>query len=274
MINYTLHPNIILCGDCEEVLEVFPNNCIDLIITSPPYTNQRKDTYGGTAPEKYIDWFLPKSKEFLRVLKPTGTFILNIKEKVSNGERNTYVIELILALRKQGWLWTEEYIWYKKTTTPGKWPNRFRDVWERCLQFNKSRQFKMYQDNVMITPSVATIERAGRLTEIDKIRYTSDTGSGYGRNIEKCCDRKMVYPSNVLHLASESNNRGHPAAFPVSLPEWFIKLFTKENDIVMDPFMGSGSSMIAAKRNNRDYVGIEIKPEYCKLGEQRIKEGK
>jgi site-specific DNA-methyltransferase (adenine-specific) len=73
----------------------------------------------------------------LRVLKPTGTFILNIKEKVVNGERSTYAIELILAMKKQGWLWTEELIWHKKNCYPGKWPNRFRDAWERLLQFNK-----------------------------------------------------------------------------------------------------------------------------------------
>src|SRR5271157_5573537 len=98
MINYTLCLNNIICGDCEDILKVFPENSIDLIVTSPPYANQRKKTYGGTDPNHYVDWFLPKSKEFLRVLKSDGTFILNFKENVTNGERNTYVIELILAL--------------------------------------------------------------------------------------------------------------------------------------------------------------------------------
>ena len=127
--------NTIICGDCEKVLDDFPDNCIDLIITSPPYADSRKKTYGGIHPNKYVEWFLPKSKEFLKVLKPKGTFILNIKERVQNGERHTYVIELILEMRKQGWLWTEEFIWFKKNCYPGKWPNRFRDSWERCIQF-------------------------------------------------------------------------------------------------------------------------------------------
>jgi DNA modification methylase len=101
-------------GDCLEVLRKFPDNTFDLIVTSPPYADKRKHTYGGVPPEKYVGWFVPRSAQFLRVLKPSGTFILNIKEKVENGERHTFVIELILALRQQGWLWTEEFIWHKR----------------------------------------------------------------------------------------------------------------------------------------------------------------
>jgi len=140
----------VIIGDCEKVLKRFPSNCIDLIFTSPPYSNNRPKTYGGIKPNEYVEWFLPKSEEFLRVLKPTGTFILNIKERVVNSERHTYVLELILEMRRQGWLWTEEYIWHKKNSYPGKWPNRFRDGWERLLQFNKNKKFNMYQKDVMI----------------------------------------------------------------------------------------------------------------------------
>lgn len=105
----------VIHGDCGDVLKRIPSDSIDLIITSPPYADQRKHTYGGIPPDQYVEWFLQRSSEFKRVLKPSGSFVLNIKEKVKNGERHTYVIELILALRKQGWLWTEEYIWHKKT---------------------------------------------------------------------------------------------------------------------------------------------------------------
>ena len=134
--------NTIICGDNQEVLRTFPDNCIDLIITSPPYAEARKNVYGGVNPNKFVEWFLPKSEQFLRVLKPDGTFILNIKERVVAGQRHTYVIELILEMKKQGWLWTEEFVWHKKNCYPGKWPNRFRDAWERCLQFNKTKNFK------------------------------------------------------------------------------------------------------------------------------------
>src|SRR5690606_17432155 len=143
---------------------------IDLIITSPPYADQRKKIYGGVAPDKYVEWFLPFSRELLRVLKPDGTFILNIKEKVQSGERHTYVIELILEMRKQGWLWTEEFIWCKKNSFPGKWPNRFRDSWERLLQFNKQSQFNMYQDEVRIPIGDWSKTRLKNLSATDKIR--------------------------------------------------------------------------------------------------------
>ncbi len=130
--------NRIIQGDCGEILKNWPDNSIDLIFTSPTYADQRAKTYGGIKPNEYVNWFLPKTEQFLRVLKPTGTFILNIKERVIKGERHTYVIELILKMREQGWLWTEEFMWHKKNSYPGKWPNRFRDSWERLLQFNKN----------------------------------------------------------------------------------------------------------------------------------------
>ncbi len=123
----------IISGDCIEALTHFESGHFDLIVTSPPYADQRKTTYGGIKADDYHSWFLQRSSEFLRVLKPTGTFILNIKEKVQDGERHTYVLELILSLRKQGWLWTEEFIWHKKNCHPGKWPNRFRGAWENRL---------------------------------------------------------------------------------------------------------------------------------------------
>lgn len=105
-------------GDSREQLKLLPDDSVDLIITSPPYADQRKNTYGGIHPNEYVGWFLPISEQLLRVLKPSGTFILNIKEKVVGGERSTYVIELILEMRKQGWLWTEELIWHKKIVIP------------------------------------------------------------------------------------------------------------------------------------------------------------
>ena len=173
----------IIQGDCKDVLKIIDTDSIDLIVTSPPYADRRENTYGGIKPEKYVDWFLPISEQLLRILKPTGAFILNIKEKAESGERHTYVIELILELRKQGWLWTEEFIWHKKNCYPGKWPNRFRDAWERCLQFNKTKRFKMYQEEVMIPVGDWANGRLKNLSKTDKIRDNSRSGSGFGKNV-------------------------------------------------------------------------------------------
>ena len=122
-------------GDCKFELANVEDNSVDLVFTSPPYADQRKKTYGGIHPNKYVEWFLPISAQLLRVLKPSGTFVLNIKEKVVNGERSTYVMELILEMRKQGWLWNEEFIWHKKNSYPGKCPKRFRDLGKDFLRF-------------------------------------------------------------------------------------------------------------------------------------------
>ncbi len=262
--------NQIIVGDCEQVLREMPDNSVDLIFTSPPYADQRKRTYGGVRPDEYVDWFLPKAQQFQRVLKPSGTFILNIKEKVVHGERHTYVIELILKMREQGWLWTEEFIWHKKNSYPGKWPNRFRDAWERLLQFNKQRKFNMYQEAVMVPIGDWAQDRLAKLSETDRIRDESKAQSGFGKNISNWLGRKKVYPDNVIHMATECANRGHSAVFPVDLPSWFIKLFTKEGDLVLDPFIGSGTTAVAARKLGRNYVGIDINEDYCRLARQRV----
>ncbi len=264
--------NCIINGDCEEILRDFPDNCIDLIVTSPPYADNRKKTYGGISPDNYVGWFLPKSAEFLRILKPNGTFILNIKEKVVKGERHTYVLELIMALRQQGWLWTEEYIWHKKNSYPGKWPNRFRDAWERCLQFNKSRKFNMYQDAVMVPMGDWAKTRLKNLSEVDKTRDESKVQSGFGKNVSNWSAREKAYPTNVLHMATESSNQRHSAVFPKALPEWFIRLFTKPGDIVLDPFIGSGTTALAAKELGRQYIGVDVNYDYCNLSLKRLAE--
>jgi DNA modification methylase len=260
----------VIHGDCGAVLKSFSDASIDLIVTSPPYADRRRNTYGGIPPEKYVDWFLERSTELLRVLKPTGSFVLNIKEKAENGERHTYVIELILALRKQGWLWTEEYIWHKRNCYPGKWPNRFRDSWERCLHFTKARKFKMNQEAVMVPMGDWADTRLKSLGKNDSVRFDSQVGSGFGKNIANWLDRPMAYPTNVLHLATECGNKNHSAAFPQNLPEWFIRLFTDAGDTVLDPFVGSGTTLKAAQQLGRNAIGIDALEEYCEISRQAV----
>ena len=259
-------------GDCTEQLQHIAADSVDLVVTSPPYTNQRSATYGGITPDGYVEWFLPIADELQRVLKPTGTFVLNIKERVVNGERHTYVLELILAMRKRGWLWTEEFIWHKKNCYPGKWPNRFRDAWERLLQFNLQRKFKMNQDAVMVPVGDWYESRMRTLSETDRARDESKVGSGFGKKVANWLERDKVYPNNVLHRATECGNRQHSAAFPYWLPEWFIDLFTDAGDIVLDPFIGSGTTAFAALDKGRRVIGIEIHKTYCDTLKRQLEE--
>ncbi len=260
----------IIHGDCLTVLKTLPDDCVDFIFTSPPYADNRKKTYKGVPIKNYVEWFLPISSELKRVLKPEGSFVLNIKERAVDGERQTYVLELILAMKKQNWLWTEEYIWHKKNCYPGKWPNRFRDAWERCLHFTRQKKFKMFQDSVIMPMGNWAERRLTKLSDRDKVRDESRVGSGFGKNVSHWLSKNYVYPTNVLHLSTECANRGHSASFPVSLPEWFIKLFTAEGDLVLDPFIGAGTTAIACIKLNRHYIGIEMMEKYYNLALEAI----
>ncbi len=259
-------------GDCRRILPSLPDESVHLIVTSPPYADRRRRSYGGIHPDEYVEWFLPIAEELRRVLNERGSFILNIKELAVNGERHTYVLELILVLRRQGWLWTEEYCWHKKNCYPGKWPNRFRDAWERCLHFTKRRQFNMYQEEVMVPVGDWADRRLGKLTETDRVRDESRSDSGFGKRVANWVGRDKVYPTNVLHMATECTNKGHSAAFPLELPSWFIRLFTRSDDTVLDPFLGSGTTAQAAKQLDRRFIGIEQNEEYYKLCVERLKD--
>jgi site-specific DNA-methyltransferase (adenine-specific) len=282
--------NKIYKGDCVKLLankDLFPDKSVNLIITSPPYADKRKNSYGGVHPKIYVEWFKPIAKELFRILKDNGSFILNIKEHPKNGERGTYVLELILELKKQGWLWVEEYCWYKKNSFPGKWPNRFRDSWERCLHFTKEKKFKMYQDAVKVPIGNWAQKRFKSMTKNDFVRHISKNNSHLGKNVSNWLNKRKVFPHNVLVFEEEhrlylsnvfetatvqSEKNNHSAVFPIELPSWFIRLFTKEKDIVLDPFMGSGSTAVASLLFERSFLGIEIQSEYVKEAKKNIRE--
>jgi site-specific DNA-methyltransferase (adenine-specific) len=281
--------DVIYEGDSTKLLpkrSVLPDSSVDLIFTSPPYANQRRSTYGGVRSEEYVEWFLPIADQLYRVLKPTGSFVLNIKEHVKNGERQTYVLELILALKEQGWRWTEEYCWYKKNSYPGKWRNRFRDTWERCLHFTKQSKFKMYQDAVKVPIGDWAKKRFQSMSGEDFMRHTSGTNSKFGRNVSNWLGKKKVYPhnvvvlenehylepSNVLEFPTECKNRSHSAVFPIELPTWFIRLFSRAGNLVLDPFMGVGTTAVACSLLGRHYVGVEINEDYAEEARRNVGE--
>lgn len=251
--------NTIHWGDCLDVMRTLPDDSVDLIVTSPPYADARKHTYGGIPPCQYVDWFCERAREMRRILTPSGSFVLNIKEKAVDGERHTYVLELILALKREvGLRWVEEYVWHKTTAAPGKWKYRFRDSWERLLHFSKTRDVKMNQDAVKVPIGDWTAKRLVNMSKNDRSRQESATRSNVGRCIANWENKATVYPSNVLHRSPIAHNTGHSAAFPEWLPEFFIQLFTDEGDVVLDPFLGSGTTFRVAKQLNRIPVGIEL----------------
>lgn len=123
----------------------------------------------------------------------------------------------------------------------------------------------MYQEEVMIPMGDWAKTRLRNLSETDMIRDNSKVGSGFGKKIANWLNKDKVYPNNVLHMATECSNRNHSAVFPEALPEWFIKLFTKEGDWVMDPFVGSGTTTRVANRLKRNSIGIDISKDYYEM---------
>jgi DNA modification methylase len=262
-------------GDCKEVLKQLPDDSVNLIFTSPPYADARKyATYVGIHPNEYADWWLERTPEFQRVLAPTGTLILNIKERVVNGQRSRYVHHIIDGMvEDQGWFWTENWIWHKRNCVPGKWPNRFRDSWEHLHQFNLQPGFDMHQDAVRVPIGDWAKHRLTHLSEKDRERQASGTGSGFGKDVSQWLKSDTVYPSNVLHLSTETGNRKHSAAFPEALAEFFCLLFTESGDTVLDPFQGSGTTGVVAARMGCHYVGIDTDVGFTADAKTRIAAG-
>ena len=260
----------VFLGDSREVLKSFPNNAFTLIVTSPPYADARSAHYDSISPEHYVEFLLSFHEQFWRVLADDGSFILNIKDKVVNGVRHRFVWHTLEALSRLGWRCVDDYIWIKPNAMPGFWPNRLRDEWEYCFHLTKQKQFCMYQDAVKRPIGVWTEKRLADLTGKSADRHNSENKSGFGRDLRNWLNRDMVAPGNTINVPLVGKNMGHPAVFPVGVPEFFIKLFTKPGDRVLDPFAGSGSTGIAAENLGRNVVLIEIKEEYIAAIEKRL----
>jgi site-specific DNA-methyltransferase (adenine-specific) len=257
-------------GDCLEVLKDVDDGTVNLIMTSPPYAQQRKNTYGGVPSAAYVEWWLPRAAEMWRVLKDTGSLVVNIREHAVHGERSTYVHDLIGAMRQVGWLWVDDYAWVKKNPAPGRWPSRLANGWERCLHFAKQRHPAFYADAVARPVGQWAKGRLATLSPNDKARATSGTGSGVGVRRANWVGRDTALPSNVITLAAECGNKGHPAVYPLGLPEFFVRLMTKPGDVVLDPFAGSGTTGVAATLLGRNFIGVEALPQYVELANRRL----
>lgn len=258
----------IIHGDCLTALTDIPTNSLRLIVTSPPYAEQRKPQYGGVPADKYVAWFMPRAREFQRVIHPKGSLVINIKSHVIDGERHPYVHELVLEMRRQGWRLHEEWIWNKLNAAPGSFEKRFRDGWEYCFQFTLQADITWNPNAVQLPISEGT-KKSHKKDLTPGPRYTS-TGSlmtlvpnGYWVGRTHC------NPSTVLSLSTEAQSRHHPCVFPEELPAFFIKLLSNVGDTVLDPFCGSGTTGAAALKLGRSFVGIETNAGYVKVARGR-----
>lgn len=255
-------------GDSLMLLKEVESESIDLVMTSPPYAERRKNQYGGIPASEYPDWMLDIVRESMRTLKRTGSFVLNIKEHVSDGVRDTYVFETVLKISRE-FRWVDTYIWAKTNPFPTGSKKRLKDGFEYCFHFAKTKDYKFYPNNALVPANSRFLESEKRR----KSKGVHNTNNGSGMNMSRrVSSSDFVRPSNVISLPTDTSNHRHPATFPEGLPERFIKLMTDSGDIVLDPFVGSGTTGKVAVLLGRRFLGFDINQEYCEMAKARIHE--
>lgn len=263
----------LLCGNCrdaETVSRLFAGKNANVVVTSPPYASQRKyDEASGfrpVPPDEYLDWFRDIAANIKAVLAPDGSYFLNIKEHCEDGQRHLYVKDLTLAhVRQWGWRLVDEFCWVRPGV-PMFQPNRFKNGWEPVFHFALESAIKMRHEHVK--------------HETDDYFYAggvmhNESGGAYIPHDSIVRKEGMALPSNVLRVngrASSEERGDHPASFPVGLPGFFILAFTDEGDIVFDPFVGSGTTMVAALKHRRIGYAMDVSPRYCDVIIQRLRQ--
>ena len=261
--------NAIHQGDSLELLKQLPDNSVDLVITSPPYADLK--VYidnGGILAKDYVNWFIPYCKEIERVIKPTGSFILNINDKVENGFRHPYVFDLISELHKQtGLKMFERLFWNKLKSLPNR--ARFGDRVEYLFWFAKEKGFKFNLDEMRTEYSEKSIKR---MTKPLKKRFARTEGDDNIEYKDWAPNPKGALPTTLVNISSESKRiaDNHVAVFPVDLVEYFIKGATDKADLVLDIFMGTGTTAVASRKLGRNWMGFELQQDYIDVANIRI----
>jgi DNA modification methylase len=284
----------LICGDCRDAVVVeklMAGASANVAITSPPYATQREyDPASGfkpVPPEEYVAWFRAVAAGVEAVLAPDGSYLLNIKAHADEGERNLYVMDLVLAHRRAwGWRFVDEFCWRKTDNgVPGGWGNRFKNAFEPIYHFCRQQQIKFrpqavghesadcfdYSPDNPVSRSGSGLLGTGPRGESASLPPQGSQEWGHMRR--KLVDGKhegIARPSNVIEVKTESSQGSHSAPFPRALVEFFVKAFSDPGDVVFDPFLGSGTTMAAAQVLDRAGYGCEISPAYCDVILRRI----
>lgn len=283
-----MNENCFITGRCEDILREWDDSCVDLIFTSPPYADQR--FYGvdefKIPPDKYVDWFLPKAAEFYRILSETGSFILNINDKVVHGVTQLYVYELVLRLCKDiGFSLIRDYIWYNPATPPniystGKY-GRTKKSHEYCFWFSKGTTWTFNLDPIRKPYSPDMLKFLEGRVEGGRKEHTRPSTHSF--NCEKAWSNNGGSdPGSVIEIGNTNSNdqfikmckeRGiqHPARFPEKLAEFFVLSGSNLGDLVLDPFSGSGTTAVVAAKHGRRWIGIDANRDYNELAEARMR---
>jgi DNA modification methylase len=254
----------LMCGDGKsfsDVDKLLNGSKINLAITSPPYASQRKYDEGSgfkpIHPDEFVDWYEEIASNIMVNLQDDGSYFCNIKPNADGIKREIYVFDLVLShVRDWGWNFADEFCW-ERNGIPQQVVKRFKNQFEPIYHFTKG-EWKFRPESV---------KHESKSVPKAKGKGAGNTNAANRQGIVSAVDGNeviagMAYPGNRLPTF-QSEALGHPAAFPVGLPEFFIKAYTDAKDVVFDPFMGSGSTLMAAEKNGRFAFGTEISPIYC-----------
>jgi len=253
----------LMCGDCRDAADVerlLAGVTVNVAFTSPPYAEQRSyDEASGfkpIPPDAYVEWFAPVAANVAAHLAKDGSWFVNIRAHAANGARSLYVMDLTLAhARLWGWSLIDDLIW-AHDGLPGTWPNRFKNQYENILQFALGTQIKFRPDAVRIDSKDA-FRYTGKLAPAATDNPISWSGSDVTR------EDGTALPGNVLRIGKNHEAVAHQAIFPVMLPQWFAQAYSDPGDVIFDPFVGSGSTLMAAHHEGRRGFGMELSPGYC-----------
>ena len=251
--------NKIICGDCLEVMKDIPDNSVDLVVTSPPYDNLRE--YNGN----YNFDFDGIVKELLRVVKNGGVVVWVVGDSVNNGSETGTSFRQALFFKELGFNLHDTMI-YQKDTIPFPEVNRYEQGFEFMFVFSKNKPktfnpIKVKTKGYKPSKSSTTRQEDGTTA---RLKYEQ------GKPFRK---RFNVWSYGVGYLKSTQDKIAfnHPAIFPDNLAQDHIISWSNKNDLILDPFLGSGTTAVVCKKLNRKFIGIEINPEYCKIAEERLK---
>ena len=254
--------NEIILGDCLDVMKTFPDESIDLCFTSPPYAEQRKNQYESIKEVEYPRWTVRWMREVKRLLRPNGSVGIVIRTRIKNGIISKYVLNTRLSLWDDGWIEPEELIWIKPDSPPLGSIYRPRRSWESILWFALS-------GDIYCNPKDGGNYSNRIGFENDKFEHGGVSHIHKGQN--KARDGKSRcrdYVESGTHEIESGIN--HPAMFTENLAKYMILLCCPENGVVLDPFIGSGTTAVSCVNTSRKFIGIEKRKKYFDIAVERL----
>lgn len=268
----------LFCADSLDFMRRLPSDSIDLVVTSPPYALHFKKEYGNANQNDYVAWLLPFGKEIKRIIKPTGSFVLNLGGAWQPGSpvRSLYHYRTLLALIDDaGFDLAQEFFWFNpaKMPAPAEWVNvrriRVKDsveyifwlVKDPMAKADNRRVLQPYSEDMkrLIKRGVKqTIRPSGHVINDS---FANNKGGSIPPNLIQCGNNESN--SSYIKKSKQTGSKVHPARFPAELPRFFIEFLTSPGDLVLDPFAGSNMTGYVAECLQRKWTGIEIRSDYA-----------